>query len=123
MALPDRRAPQLAPGYSYMPRSAFPVGLAWSLCPQNNSIRICFVYNTVVLGKDVQTVSYPGEDHGFGFFGNERPAALKVFRDVDDFSRRRATPLRRWSQSHSGLCCSFCSLRDLNRITTGISRS
>jgi hypothetical protein len=32
-----------------MPQSASPVGLAWSVCPQNNSIRICSVYNTVVL--------------------------------------------------------------------------
>src|SRR3954447_19813635 len=45
---------------------------------------------------------------------------------------RRAEPLSRntsadkplpHDQSHSGLCCSFCSLRDLNRITTGISWS
>src|SRR5205085_5916327 len=57
MALPDRRAPQLAPGHPYMPRSASPVGLAWSLCPQNNSIRICSLCNTVVL---VQMMSERG---------------------------------------------------------------
>src|SRR4051812_40128423 len=49
MALPDRRALRLAPGHPYMPQSVSLVGLARSVCPQNNSIPICFIYNTVVL--------------------------------------------------------------------------
>src|SRR4051794_6156606 len=48
-ALPDQRAPRLAPGHPYMPQGVSPVGLARSVCPQNNSIPICPVYNTVVL--------------------------------------------------------------------------
>src|SRR3954471_10057840 len=40
-ALPDRRAPRLAPGLLYMPQSASPAGLARSVCPQNNSTQSC----------------------------------------------------------------------------------
>src|SRR6516225_9737500 len=38
----DRHALRLLPGPRYMPQSVLPVGLANSLCPQNNSTRICF---------------------------------------------------------------------------------
>jgi len=58
--------------------------------PFNNEV---LIPELQALGKHVEIVSYPGEDHGFGFFGNERPAALKVFRDVDDFSRRHVRTL------------------------------
>src|SRR5436309_15762522 len=63
-ALPDQRAPRLAPGHPYMPQSVSPVGLAWSLCPQNNSIQICSVYNTVVIGAQVGALFYNTESEG-----------------------------------------------------------
>src|SRR3954451_18268746 len=50
-ALPDRRAPRLAPGLLYMPQSASPAGPARSVCPQNHFTRSCSVYNTVVLRR------------------------------------------------------------------------
>src|SRR3954453_3406510 len=43
-ALPDRRAPRLAPGLLHMPLSASPAGLARSVCPRNNFTRSFFLY-------------------------------------------------------------------------------
>jgi dipeptidyl aminopeptidase/acylaminoacyl peptidase len=54
--------------------------------PFNNQV---LIPELRALGKNVETITYPGEPHCFGFAGNERPeAGLKMFRDMDAFCRR-----------------------------------
>ncbi len=45
----DQRALRLSPVHPCMPQSVFPVGLARTAYPQNNSTTECFLFNTVVL--------------------------------------------------------------------------
>jgi acetyl esterase/lipase len=54
--------------------------------PFNNQV---LIPELRALGKNLETINYPGEPHCFGFTGNRRPeAALKMYRDMDSFCRR-----------------------------------